>query len=32
MEVMYPGSHSDVGGGYAAGELGVSWRRIARCA
>ncbi|WP_083340823.1 T6SS phospholipase effector Tle1-like catalytic domain-containing protein [Chromobacterium amazonense] len=24
LEVMYPGSHSDVGGGYAAGELGVS--------
>lgn len=24
MEVMYPGSHSDVGGGYAPGELGVS--------
>lgn len=24
MEVMYPGAHSDVGGGYAPGELGVS--------
>uniref|UniRef100_UPI0035ADCDB0 T6SS phospholipase effector Tle1-like catalytic domain-containing protein n=1 Tax=Azonexus sp. TaxID=1872668 RepID=UPI0035ADCDB0 len=24
IEVMYPGSHSDVGGGYAPGELGVS--------
>lgn len=24
MEVMYPGSHSDVGGGYAPGALGVS--------
>jgi len=24
VEVMYPGSHSDVGGGYAPGELGVS--------
>lgn len=23
-EVMYPGAHSDVGGGYAAGDLGVS--------
>jgi hypothetical protein len=24
MEVMYPGSHSDVGGGYAPGDLGVA--------
>lgn len=24
IEVMYPGSHSDVGGGYAPGDLGVS--------
>ena len=24
MEIMYPGSHSDVGGGYAPGALGVS--------
>lgn len=24
VEVMYPGSHSDVGGGYGPGELGVS--------
>lgn len=24
MEVMYPGAHSDVGGGYAPGDLGVS--------
>ncbi|WP_297577511.1 DUF2235 domain-containing protein [uncultured Deefgea sp.] len=24
MEVLYPGAHSDVGGGYAAGDLGVS--------
>jgi hypothetical protein len=24
VEVMYPGAHSDVGGGYAAGDLGVS--------
>jgi len=23
LEVMYPGSHSDVGGGYASGELGI---------
>jgi hypothetical protein len=26
IEFAYPGSHSDVGGGYAAGELGVSSR------
>lgn len=26
MEVMYPGAHSDVGGGYAPGDLGVSQR------
>jgi Uncharacterized alpha/beta hydrolase domain (DUF2235) len=24
LEVMYPGSHSDVGGGYAAGDWGIS--------
>ena len=24
MEIMYPGAHSDVGGGYAPGDLGVS--------
>ena len=29
IEVMYPGSHSDVGGGYAPNELGVSPRNDA---
>jgi hypothetical protein len=24
MEIMYPGAHSDIGGGYAPGDLGVS--------